>query len=118
MQSPVGQRLKEARKYINFNQEQLAEAINVTQSAISLAERDGSISNELATYMSKSHKINLNWLFTGEGEMLIRAVSGSVRELEEKIIELQGDVEKYQDELLTLYREKAELERALKRKSG
>jgi transcriptional regulator with XRE-family HTH domain len=116
MENPVGQRLKEARKYLKFSQSELAEAVKVTQSAISLAEKDGSISNELAQYISITHKINLNWLFSGIGNMIITHTTN--REYEDEIMRLQTEMEGLQDQVLMLVRDKAKLEKELNKKAG
>lgn len=118
MQNLVSERIKLVRKHYDLTQAKFAEGLKIKQSSISAIEGGGNPDIETLINIGIVYKIDLNWLLTGSGSMLTREFSRGSKELEEKIIELQGDVEKYQDELLTLYREKAELERALKRKSG
>lgn len=118
MQKAVSERIKMVRKHYDLTQSKFADGLKIKQSSISAIEGGGNPDIETLINIGIVYKINLNWLLTGNGNMLIREFSGNTKELEEKIIELQSDVEKYQDEVLTLYREKAELERELKRKSG
>jgi len=111
MENPVGQRVKIARKYMKLSQEGLAKVINVTQSAISRAEENGSVSNELAEYMNKIHKINLNWLFTGEGEMIEKPQDELIEKLREELADAK-------DLIIALYREKDDLQRQLNKKAS
>jgi transcriptional regulator with XRE-family HTH domain len=116
MENAVGQRLKEARKFINFSQKELADAVGVTQSAISLAEKDGSISNELAIYISTTHNINLNWLFAGIGNMTFS--NNPNKDHEDEIMRLQTQVEEDQDQVLMLVRELKKRDGGTEKKAG
>ncbi len=66
MQDPIGQRIEEIRKAYYKSQQELADAVKLTQSAIARAEKDGSLSKKLVLFMRKTHNININWLYTGE----------------------------------------------------
>jgi transcriptional regulator with XRE-family HTH domain len=116
METTVGQRVKEVRKYLKMSQDGLAKAMDVTQSAISRAEDQGSVSNELAEYMRKTHKVNLNWLFTGEGEMIDKPQAEEIKALKDKIRSLEEELLANHKELLEFYREKKEADK--KRETG
>jgi transcriptional regulator with XRE-family HTH domain len=111
METTVGQRVKEVRKYLKMSQDGLAKAMDVTQSAISRAEDQGSVSNELAEYMRKTHKVNLNWLFTGEGEMIEKPQAEEIKALKEDVRRLKEKLFDASEELNVLYREKLNVDK-------
>jgi transcriptional regulator with XRE-family HTH domain len=70
-----GKRLKEMRKFLRVNQQELAQALEVTQPFLSSIENGKSaLSRNLLTNISNGYpQINTNWLLTGAGEMLLPA---------------------------------------------
>jgi transcriptional regulator with XRE-family HTH domain len=116
MQDPIGQRIELVRKTYYSSQTELAKAVNLTQSAISRAESEGSLSKELALFMRNTHNINLNWLYTGEGEM-IEASNKDVGEWIKKHDELQVLLEELTFDLNELIKERALLRNKLKKAS-
>lgn len=71
-----GKRLKELRKFLGLNQQQLAQTLEVTQPFLSSIENGkSSLSRNLLTHISNSYPhINTNWLLTGAGEMVFRTL--------------------------------------------
>lgn len=67
-----GERLKKIREDLGFTQVQFAEILGVTQPQLSRFEKGvNAISIEvMATVLAIDAKYNMNWLVTGEGQML------------------------------------------------
>ena len=66
-------RFKESRKYLNFSQREIGKRIGVTNKAIHYLEtQDKNYRKHFIPYLLLLHSegIDLNWLLTGEGEML------------------------------------------------
>jgi len=66
----VGERVKQARKFQGFTQEELAEAVSCSRNSIGLIEREqvrpgGELSRRLAEKLNVSEA----WLMTGQGRM-------------------------------------------------
>lgn len=68
-----GDRLKELYRYFGFNQKSLAQLVGTQQTAISMAVTGEREVQEVWLYKLKEkyHNINIDWVLTGEGEMLI-----------------------------------------------
>ncbi len=66
------ERLKEVRKYLKLSQKEMAEELGVPVTAISKYEI-GRVkpASDMLIKINHKFKINLNWLLTGEGEMII-----------------------------------------------
>lgn len=68
-----GARLKFARESIGLKQYQAAELLGITSSGLSEIENGrNKLSNEISKKLSELFGININWLMTGSGEMLVR----------------------------------------------
>lgn len=70
-------RLKKIRKYLGMTQIQMAIALQTSQSYLSAIERgEKDLSRNLLVNLAKEMPgLNINWLLTGEGEMIAEADS-------------------------------------------
>lgn len=66
----VFERYKEARKELKITQTAIANAIGITQGALSQQEIAGNINIEALEFIRKTYNLNLNWLFDGKGDMI------------------------------------------------
>lgn len=98
METTVTQRLISLRNHFKLEQEDLAKAIGVTQSAISQIEIKGKISYKSAKKISDTYKINIDWLIHGIPEDMF-AESGAKNDTE-----LTKENEELKSELLDLHR--------------
>lgn len=75
-----GKRLKEMRKFLRTNQQELAQALEVTQPFLSSIENGKSaLSRNLLTNISNCYpEINTNWLLTGVGAMLLQTLDNQL----------------------------------------
>lgn len=65
-------RLKEIRKYKNMTQQQFADTIGVTKSAISNIENGNrGVTEHMIKSICREFNVNETWLRTGEGDMFI-----------------------------------------------
>jgi len=70
----IGDRFKELRENLRFNQSELARLIDANPSIISDIERgEKEPSKKIISALIIKYKINSNWLLTGEGEMFIKS---------------------------------------------
>ena len=68
----VGERLQKARKALHVTQVEFGESLGITQSAISAVESGKvKLTDRLAQSIQCNYNINVEWLRTGEGEMLV-----------------------------------------------
>lgn len=68
----VGERLQKARKALHVTQVEFGESLGITQSAISAVESGKvKLTDRLAQSIQSNYNINVEWLRTGEGEMLV-----------------------------------------------
>jgi SOS-response transcriptional repressor LexA len=68
----IGKRLKEVRTHFKMKQYEFAQSIDVKASAISQMEADKiNPSIETMQQIYKAYKVNLHWLITGKGDMLM-----------------------------------------------
>lgn len=69
----VGERFRRFRENINKAQHELASELGVAQALISKIE-SGDYQPKLSylSYFIKKYRLNINWLFSGKGEMYIR----------------------------------------------
>jgi transcriptional regulator with XRE-family HTH domain len=71
MENTENQRIKIIRKVLKLSQNDFSKAIGITQSALSHYESGAnSISLGVLQNIRKVYKINLNWLVSGQGEMI------------------------------------------------
>ena len=66
-----GQRLAAARKHADLTQGALAKQVGMSQSAYSEAEKSG-LGSAFTPQIAKACGVNVDWLATGEGEMIPR----------------------------------------------
>jgi transcriptional regulator with XRE-family HTH domain len=67
----IGQRLKDFRKKSRLTQVEFAKALHCSQATIADYEKDRMYpSATILNYIVRTYDINLNWLFTGKGEMI------------------------------------------------
>lgn len=72
----ISNRIKQARRHLNLSQRDFAEKIGVDQGRVSQWETERSQPSSSALSEIARLGININWLLTGEGEMM-RIVSSS-----------------------------------------
>ena len=66
----IGKRLREARKSINYTQEKMGKLCGLPHSNISEMESGKrKIQPKYLFLLASKFKVNLNWIFTGEGAM-------------------------------------------------
>jgi SOS-response transcriptional repressor LexA len=97
------ERLKLARKRLGLNQKEMAKLLGVSQSNISSYEGGLHEPNSKALSVLSENGINLNWLLTGEGEMLRSDVvrdkkTAEIKALKNKIAEISADIERLEAE--------------------
>lgn len=81
------ERLKEIRKHIGLNQNELAEKLEIQPHRIRDVENEKQkISVEIAQKIEEKFYISGWWLLTGEGEMIKNGAAESLSENEKKII--------------------------------
>jgi DNA-binding XRE family transcriptional regulator len=66
--TPFGERLHAARRYAGLSQQVLANAVDMSQSALAEAEKTGQTTGK-TVQIAAACKVNSNWLATGEGQM-------------------------------------------------
>jgi len=82
----IGDRFKELRENLRFNQSELARLIDANPSIISDIERgEKEPSKKIISALIIKFKINSNWLLTGEGEMFIKTASNEIGRVEHQI---------------------------------
>jgi transcriptional regulator with XRE-family HTH domain len=109
----VFERYMEARKTLKIKQGELAEAIDISQPALSQQDKLGNINIKGLIYISKTYKINMNWLFRGEGEMLSE-LSNEVKDWIERHDLLQGVIDELTLDMDALLKERALLKAKVK----
>ncbi len=69
----MNERLKELRNYLGLSQEAFGETVGVTKAAISRIESGiNSLSDRMILSIVTQHKVNEDWLRTGNGEMFMQ----------------------------------------------
>jgi transcriptional regulator with XRE-family HTH domain len=109
----VFERYIEARKTLKIKQGELAEAIDISQPALSQQDKLGNINIKGLIYISKTYKVNMNWLFRGEGEMLSE-LSNEVKDWIERHDLLQGVIDELTLDMDALLKERALLKAKVK----
>ncbi len=70
MEKNIGKRLAEARKYLGYNQKNLSDVLSIKQNTLSRYENgENSVPDSVKIFISEKG-ISMDWLITGEGEML------------------------------------------------
>lgn len=65
----IGQRLQEARAYLNWTVEEMAKQLDVSKGTISLWEKNGTVPSRRLRAVAEKLNVSFDWLKTGEGEM-------------------------------------------------
>lgn len=91
----IGQRVRHARKHAGLTQGELAKAVGMKQPSLSELERGLSRSSAYLFQIAKVCEVNVEWLATGEGEMLRSEPSSSQRSNE---VEFFGQLEPWDDD--------------------
>jgi transcriptional regulator with XRE-family HTH domain len=68
METTVNQRIKTLRIELGKSQEEFAQELGVTQTAIFKLENKGGLSSKMLKKITESYKINPSWLLEGVGE--------------------------------------------------
>lgn len=118
----IGEAIRSYLENKGLTQCEVAERLGITQGAVSAYYRGKPFGKNAAPKWSEAFGFRENWLRTGEGEMLIGstkfdkptdaqpASDGSLVEyLQRKIAELEGKIEKLNDEKIDLLQENAVL---------
>lgn len=73
LKKEIGERFRQAREYTGLKQKELAGIFDMNQSNIARIEK-GLVSPNMSilNYLRRQHDINLNWLLTGRGEMVLK----------------------------------------------
>jgi transcriptional regulator with XRE-family HTH domain len=126
----IGKRLQNARKSKNLTQQELADKADIKRSSLANYERGTyNIPKEELISVCKVLDIGVNEiLIVGESNIMEQSeqygkpsyeeLMKERNQLQKERDELADQLEERNDELLTVYREKAELERELKKKSS
>lgn len=101
--SAINSNLRKFRKNLDLNQSDMADIIEVSVSNYRRYENgELSIPSDKLEILIEKYDLNLNWLFTGTGEMFLKNKKGVISE---KTVDYTADDDKlYEvvDELLTL----------------
>jgi SOS-response transcriptional repressor LexA len=82
----IGDRFKELRENLRFNQSELARLIEANPSIISDIERgEKEPSKKIISALIIKYKINSNWLLTGEGEMFVKTSGNEIARVSHQI---------------------------------
>ena len=66
----MNKRIKELRKYLQYNQKQFADAIGIAQTSVSFLEREGSnVTDQNIKTICTVFNVREEWLREGKGEM-------------------------------------------------
>lgn len=70
----MNERIKYIRNLLNLSQADFAKKIGITQSMVSLIEKDNFISNQIIITICSVFNVNKNWLVNGEGDIFNNSV--------------------------------------------
>jgi transcriptional regulator with XRE-family HTH domain len=107
METTVKQRLIEIRNYYKIEQEDMAVAIGVSQSAISQFESANKISYKSAKKISDTYKTNMEWVMNGVGKSGLEGEKLIDHELEN----LRREFQEAKDIIYRLTKENEELKK-------
>ena len=94
----IADRIKQIRETKGLSQKEFAETLNTALTRISEYERDKvKPTTEILTKLAEIHKININWLLTGTGNMFLdqKSDDGEFADLIEALNELPERRQKY-----------------------
>jgi len=74
---PFSHRIKQIRKQLNLSQKAFAEKVDVDQGRVSQWEKEKSLPSSSSLIEIARLGVNINWLLTGEGEMMLEVPSSS-----------------------------------------
>jgi repressor LexA len=103
-----GGRLKQARETMNLKQEDMANKLNIGQSAYSKMERGKSDFSDELLVLIPELGINLNWIITGKGEMFLpkevypNKTSDLLDEMSHQMRVMRDDMDKIENTLKKL----------------
>lgn len=98
-QGSIGDRIKEAREFLNINQNDFAELLNLAPQSLSRYEKNKvTPSIDFITKLSQQFNINSNWLINGTGEILLQVIQ-KTQNIGERIKESRNHANLTQDEL-------------------
>ena len=68
----TGKHLKKLREFVDLNQQEFAKSIDVSRfNCCDMELGKSSITSKTAIKLYNTHKVNIHWLYTGEGAMFI-----------------------------------------------
>lgn len=82
-------------------QKDLADVLGIGQSGVSIANRTGHIPADWLLTLMRNHGINPDWILTGEGPRLVRAVDDidasrqTIAALRQQVRELSEELSRY-----------------------
>lgn len=97
MSNSIGQRVRDARKYSRFTQEELANRVGISQTAIHKLECGRSKSSRQTVAIALACGVNPVWLGTGQGDMVLNSpgagasMDRNLNQAAEVSIQYQGD---------------------------
>lgn len=118
----IGEAIRSYLESKGLTQQDVAEKLGISQGAVSAYYRGKPLGKNAAPKWSNAFGFRVNWLLTGEGDMLIgqqksevpayvkpTSSNSLVEYLQEKIAELEGKIEQLTDEKADLLQENAVL---------
>lgn len=93
----VGERIRAVRKYYKCSQRDFAMMLNLSQAHVSNIEANkDKPSDKIIKQICTIYKINMDWLKSGDGDMLIAPSSNSI-EIDKVLIELETNLKVWED---------------------
>ena len=78
-------RIKTLREHFNLSQSDFAKRIGVDNSTVSSWEKGGSVSSNNIMTIARTFQVNLEWLKTGEGDMLSNESSVPAEQIDDRL---------------------------------
>ncbi len=103
----IGDRFKELRSTLNMRQSDFAAKLGVSSAALSKIENNLTVNprTEIVNSLIHEFKVNMEWLFSGTGEMFtnseIHEDNGTIEEYRQKTMELQEELSNVQKKLIS-----------------
>jgi len=119
LQGDIGNRIKLVREHSGLKQNSFARSIGISQSYLSELLNNAKMpSQTILIAISLRYAINLNWLLTGEGEMLLtreakECPSGATDIVTEKILIMLEDLDEEEKRDVLKYLDKAKHKKKL-----